>query len=71
MKMRGVSGEVVDVITYTDKTQQTRRVYRLTRHGRFVGEYKTRQSWERSSISPNSSRMTRPPTDDISRQQCL
>ena len=28
-------------IPYRDKMQQDRRVYRLTRHGVFVGEYKT------------------------------
>jgi hypothetical protein len=31
----------VDVIRYRDKMQQDRRCYRLTRHGVFVGEYKT------------------------------
>lgn len=41
MRLRGESGEVVDVITYVDKMQQTRRVYRLQRHGVFIGEYKT------------------------------
>jgi hypothetical protein len=41
VRMRGASGEVVDVITYVDKMQQTRRVYRLTVHGVFVGEFKT------------------------------
>jgi hypothetical protein len=39
--MRGPNGVVVDVIRYRDKMQQDRRVYRLTRHGVFVGEYKT------------------------------
>jgi hypothetical protein len=34
-------GGVVDVIRYRDKMQQDRRCYRLTRHGVFVGEYKT------------------------------
>jgi hypothetical protein len=41
VRMRGPRGEVVDVIRYRDKMQQDRRVYRLTRHGVFVGEYKT------------------------------
>lgn len=41
LRMRGPNGEVVDVIRYRDKMQQDRRVYRLTRHGVFVGEYKT------------------------------
>jgi hypothetical protein len=39
--MRGPNGVVVDVIRYRDKMQQDRRVYRLTRQGVFVGEYKT------------------------------
>ena len=30
----------MDVIRYRDKMQQDHRVYRLTRHGVFVGEYK-------------------------------
>ena len=41
VRMRGPNGVVVDVIRYRDKMQQDRRVYRLTRHGTFVGEYKT------------------------------
>ena len=41
VRMRGPNGVVVDVIRYRDKMQQDRRVYRLTRHGVFVGEYKT------------------------------
>jgi hypothetical protein len=41
MRMRGPNGAVVEVIRYRDKMQQDRRVYRLTRHGVFVGEYKT------------------------------
>jgi hypothetical protein len=40
VKMPGGSGEVVEVVTYVDKMQQTRRVYWLIRHGVFVGEYK-------------------------------
>lgn len=32
---------VMDVIRCRDKMQQDRRVYRLSRHGVFVGEYKT------------------------------
>jgi hypothetical protein len=39
--MRGSNGEVVDVNRYTDKLDYDRRVYRLSRHGAFVGEYKT------------------------------
>ena len=41
MRMRGPNGEVVDVIRYRDKMGYDRRVYRLTRHGLFIGEYKT------------------------------
>ena len=39
--MRGPNGVVVDGIRYRDKMQRDRRCYRLTRHARFVGEYKT------------------------------
>jgi len=39
--MREPNGEVVDVIRYTDKLGYDRRVYRLSRHGVFIGEYKT------------------------------
>lgn len=42
--VRGPHGEVVDVVTYRDTMQQDRRVYRLTRDGVLVGEYKT--PWE-------------------------
>lgn len=38
---KGASGEVVDVIAYRDKMQQDRKVYRLTVHGVFIGEFKT------------------------------
>src|SRR5690242_14754505 len=41
VRMRGPNGVVVDVIRYRDKMQQDRRLYRLTQHGVFVGEYKT------------------------------
>jgi hypothetical protein len=41
VRLRGESGEVVDVLAYVDKMQQTRQVYRLTRHGVLIGEYKT------------------------------
>ena len=37
MRMRGENGEVVDVIRYRDKLGYDRKVYRLTRHGVFVG----------------------------------
>jgi hypothetical protein len=39
--MRGPSGEVVEVIRYTDKLGYDQKVYRLSRHGVFIGEYKT------------------------------
>jgi hypothetical protein len=39
--MRGPNGEVVDVIRYVDTLGYDRRVYRLSRHRVFVGEYKT------------------------------
>jgi hypothetical protein len=41
VRMRGPNAEVVDIIRYRDKMQQDRRVYRLTRHGVFVGGDKT------------------------------
>lgn len=41
VRIRGESGEVVEVVTYVDKMQQTRRVYRLIVRGVFVGEFKT------------------------------
>ena len=40
-RLRGPEGAVVDVIRYRDTMQQDRRCYRLTRHGVFIGEYKT------------------------------
>jgi hypothetical protein len=41
VRLRGKSGEVVDLFAYTDTAGRDRRVYRLSRHGVFVGEYKT------------------------------
>jgi hypothetical protein len=41
VQMRGPNGVVVDVIRYRDKLGYDRRCYRLSRHGAFVGEYKT------------------------------
>ena len=41
VRMRGPNGEVVDVTRYRDKLGYDRRCYRLTRHGLFIGEYKT------------------------------
>jgi hypothetical protein len=40
MRMRGPNGEVGDVSGYFDKARR-RPGYRLRRHGKFVGEYKT------------------------------
>ena len=39
--MRGPNGEVVDVIRCTDKLGYDRKIYRLSRHRVFIGEYKT------------------------------
>jgi hypothetical protein len=39
--LRGPNGEVVEVIAYRDKLGYDRKVYRLSRHGVFIGEYKT------------------------------
>jgi hypothetical protein len=41
VRMWRPNGVVVDVIRYRDKMRQDRRVYRVTEHGTFVGEYKT------------------------------
>ena len=41
VRLRGRSGEVVDLIAYTDTAGRDRRCYRLSRHGVFIGEYKT------------------------------
>ena len=41
VRLRGSSGEVVDLIAYLDTAGRDRRVYRLSRHGVFVGEYTT------------------------------
>ena len=41
VRMTGPNGEVVDVIRYRDKLGYDRRCYRLTRHGVFIGEYKS------------------------------
>jgi len=40
-RMRGPNGEVVYVIRYRDKMGYDRRCYRLSRHGVFIGEYKS------------------------------
>jgi hypothetical protein len=39
--MRGPNGIKVDVIRYTDKMDNDRRVYRVTQHAVFIGEFKT------------------------------
>jgi hypothetical protein len=41
VRLRGRSGEVVDLIAYTDTAGRERRVYRLSRRGIFIGEYMT------------------------------
>jgi hypothetical protein len=41
MRMRGPNGEVVEVIRYTDKAGYGRKVYRLSQHRVFSGEYET------------------------------
>jgi hypothetical protein len=38
VRLRGNSGEVIDLIAYTGTAGRERRVYRLSRHGIFVGE---------------------------------
>jgi hypothetical protein len=49
---------VVDVIRYRDKMQQDCRVYLLSRHGVFVGEYKTPEDLAKVVDSPSWSRTT-------------
>ena len=46
--MRGADGVLVDVIRYRGKMQYDRRCYRLSRHGVFVGEYKTPEELSRA-----------------------
>jgi hypothetical protein len=41
VKLRGPDGETVEVVSYVDKMQTRRDVYRLRRHGRHVGDYKS------------------------------
>jgi hypothetical protein len=41
VRMRGPNGVVVEVIRYVDKLGYDRKVYRLSQHGVFIGEYKT------------------------------
>jgi len=41
VKLRGPNGETVEVVAYVDKMQTHRQVYRLQRHGVWVGDYKT------------------------------
>jgi len=40
VKLRGPGGVSLEVVSYTDKMQTFRQVYRLRRHGRHVGDYK-------------------------------
>jgi hypothetical protein len=41
VKLRGPDGETVEVVSYADKMQTRRQVYRLSRNGVFIGDYKT------------------------------
>ena len=41
VRLRGENGETVEVVAYMDKMQTHRQVYRLRRHGRHVGDYKS------------------------------
>jgi hypothetical protein len=41
VRVRGPNGVVVEVIRYVDKLGYDRKVYRLSRHRVFIGEYKT------------------------------
>ena len=41
VKLRGPNGETVEAVSYVDKMQTRRQVYRLQRHGVFIGDYKT------------------------------
>jgi hypothetical protein len=41
VRLRGPNGVVVEVIRYLDKLGYDRRVYRLSRHRVFIGEYTT------------------------------
>jgi hypothetical protein len=58
VRLRGPKGVVVDVIRYRDQMRQGRRVYRLTRHGAIVGEYKSSAELANVIVSPNSSKTT-------------
>jgi hypothetical protein len=41
VKLRGPDGMTVEVVAYVDKMQTHRQVYRLTQHGRWIGDDKT------------------------------
>jgi hypothetical protein len=41
VRLRGPDGETVEVVSYADKMQTRRDVYRLRRNGVFIGDYKT------------------------------
>ncbi len=41
LPLRGKPGEVVDLIAYTDTAGRERRIYQLSGHGVFIGEYRT------------------------------
>jgi hypothetical protein len=41
VELRGPDGETVEVVSYVDKMQTRRDVYRLRKRGAFIGDYKT------------------------------
>lgn len=41
VKLRGPDGQTVEVVSYVDKMQTRRDVYRLSKCGAFIGDYKT------------------------------
>jgi hypothetical protein len=41
VKLWGPDGETVEVVSYVDKMQTRRDVYRLRRRGTFIGDYRT------------------------------
>lgn len=41
VKLRGPNGEIVEVVSYIDKMQTRRDVYRLKQHSVFIGDYKS------------------------------
>jgi hypothetical protein len=41
VKLRGPNGETVEAVSYVDKMQTRRQVYRLKQHGVWIGDYKS------------------------------